>query len=44
MGGSHEENGIIERANKEVIRRLSAIIHENYIKENGVIIHNITIH
>ena len=32
-GGSHQENGIIERANKEIIKHLTAIIHEGYIRE-----------
>ena len=32
-GGSHEENGIIERANKEIIKHLTAIIHEGYVRE-----------
>jgi len=32
-GGSHEENGVLERANREVIKHLTAIIHEEHVKE-----------
>ena len=31
---SHEENGIVERANQEVIRRLTALVTDKDIRKN----------